>query len=179
MPYNKNIPQPTDQISVSQGDILNNFQFLNTIASGIFDSPVQVGAPVIPAGDTALYTLLFATTGHNEMFIVNDVGTAIPMTASQTGGVSGWTYLPSQMKIVWGRDTIGAGFATKTTLFSSVAGFPGFTTASLGIQITRVHNATSTNFIQLDSNTNLQFIARRSTSTTSSADTYTWLAIGL
>ena len=31
MPYQNNIPQPTDQLSVSQGDLLNNFASIYTL----------------------------------------------------------------------------------------------------------------------------------------------------
>lgn len=178
MAYNANIPQATNQISVSQGQILDNFQFLNTIASGIFVAPVQTSAPVIAAGSVSLYNLNYVPTSRNELFFTDQSGVSYPISAALSSGVSGWTYLPSGMKIVWGQDTIAGGSSTKTTLFSSVTGFPGFSTSALGIQLTRIHNTTSTNFIQLESNTNLQFVARKSTSTIGSADVYTWLAIG-
>lgn len=105
MAYNAQIPQATDQISVSQGQILANFQFLNTIATGIFDAPVQLIAPVIPAGSNALYTLVpivAPLTGKNELFLRNDgIAKNIPITASLQGN-TGYSYLPSGILIKWG-----------------------------------------------------------------------------
>lgn len=46
MVYNDNIPQPQDPLSVSQGDILENFKQLNIIYGTdhiAYDSPVDVG----------------------------------------------------------------------------------------------------------------------------------------
>ncbi len=194
MAYNQDIPQATDQISVSQGDLLANFQSLfswvqaNHVTFDITDAgkhkwvtfPRQgvVPAPPFTATEVELYNFLFPTTGVSELYVQKGTAAGIPFTAAQSSGTSGWTYLPSGMKMVWGQDTIPGGSPTKVTTFASVAGFPGFTTASLSIQITRIHNATSTNFIQLDSFNSAQFTARRSTSTTGLADTYAWFAVG-
>src|SRR5215831_9634159 len=190
--YNPLIPQSTDQPSISQGDLLNNFGAIQTlidvdhvdfanINAGQHNKvtlPVQGVAPAFAPGTLGIYNLPFATTARNELFVTDAAGASTPITASLSGGVSGWTYLPTGMKMIWGQGTILAGNSTVTVLFSSVAGFPGFSTSALGIQLTRINTATSTNFIQLNSFTNLQFIARRSTSTTGSPDTFTWFAIG-
>lgn len=178
MAYNNNIPQPTDQISQSQADILANFQALNPLIIGVVDFPTSLATPA-PTGNNTIYSQLYATTGLVELFIRNAANTTqIPFTASQTAVTYGWTYLPSGMLLVWGQGTILAGNATKTIVYTSVPGFPGFTTNSVGLSLTRIHNATSTNFTQIDSFNGTQFIARRSTSTTSSADDFTFFAVG-
>ena len=197
MPYQADIPQPTDQLSKSQSDLLANFRSINTWCNVnhvnfnagadagkhkwvTFPREAVVPTPPFGASELSLYNILNATSGVSELYVQKGVAAGIPFTLSRSVAAStGWTYLPSGMKIVWGQDTIAGGNATKTTLFASVAAFPGFSGTALGIQITRVHNATSNNFIQLDSFTNLQFIARRSTSSTGSADIYVWMAIGV
>lgn len=195
MAYTNSIPFAAQRFKDSQPLILDNFidiQNALIVNHGDFNTPdvgkhnfltmprqAVVPTPPFAATEIAVYNILNATSGISELYVQKGIGTGIPFTLSQNGGVSGWTYLPSGMKMVWGQDTIAGGVSTKTTLFSSVATFPGFSTSALGIQITRMHNATSNNFIQLDSFTNLQFIARRSTSTLGTPNLYTWLAIGL
>lgn len=178
MVYQSNIPLATDQISVSQGDILGNFQALGPLVNGIIEMPPQLVAPPFTPGNNTLYSLLYATTGLNEVFLRNAAGVSFPITAQINTGVTGWTYLPSGMKILWSRSTILAGNSTATVSFA-IATFPGFTTSALGISITRINNATANNFIMLESNTNTQFVARRSTSNTGSSDQFAWIAIGL
>lgn len=158
MAYQANIPQATDQLSKSQGDILGNFQFLNTIASGIFDAPVQGIAPTITAGDTGLYTFLNAGTGRNEMYIIDSTGATYPITAS-TQSINGWTQLPSGIKVAWGQfSATGAA----TFLYSTIPAFPGFTGTPFSFQLTCVRTGVSPNAqVYLDSftggaNTNLQ-----------------------
>lgn len=176
MVYQPNIPMETDQISQSQSDIQGNFQALDPFINGIFNLPVQGSFPA--TGNNVIFSKLY--NGNIEVFIQNPSGSKqIPITAQFVAGNAGWTYLPSGMLMCWNQGTIGAGNATVTVLFNTVPSFPGFTTSSLSIQLTRVHNTTSTNFIQLDSFTQLQFIARKSTSTLGSADVFGWLAVGL
>lgn len=177
--YQANIPQPTDQISQSQADILGNFQALSPLIDGIIDLPAQLANPA-PTGNNIIFAKLYAPTGKEEVFIQNAAGTTnIPITATFPAGNAGWTYLPSGVLMCWNQGTILAGNSTVTVLFNTVPAFPGFTTSSLGIQLTRINNATSTNFVQLQSYTQLQFIARRSTSTTTSPDVFIWFAVGL
>lgn len=163
MAYNAQIPQANDQISVSQGQILANFQFLNTIASGIFDAPAQLTVPVIAAGDVALYAKVpaapFPLTGTNELFLVKSSGAAFPLTAQGiTGGVS-WCYLPSGLIMKWGQFTATG---TQQFVYPVAANVPAFTLTPTSIQLTPVRNGATQNAqIYLDSftagaNTNLQ-----------------------
>jgi hypothetical protein len=175
--YQPNIPQPTDQISQSQGDILGNFQALDPFINGIFNLPPQ-GSPPAGTGNNIIYAMNYL--GTQQVFIQNAAGTTnIPITAQFVAGNAGWTYLPSGMLICWNQGTILAGNPTATVVFATVPSFPGFTTSSLNIQITRVNNATSTNFTTIASFTQLQFVAQRSTNVTGSNDVFSWLAIGL
>jgi hypothetical protein len=104
MAYNPNIPQPTDQISVSQGQILNNFQALNPFILGIFDLPPQATPPTFTAGDIGLYSMIPAAaplTGINELFVTYADGSSLPITAALFSN-TGYAYLPSGILIKWG-----------------------------------------------------------------------------
>lgn len=123
MAYNPNIPQPTDLLSQSQQDILNNFQALQTLVDvnhvdfASADQgkhkwvtfPSQGAIPPAGAGFTGtelgLYNAVYATTTKQELF-VNKTNQAtvvqVPLTASLLSTNSAppsnngmWTYLPS------------------------------------------------------------------------------------
>lgn len=160
MPYNANIPQPTDQFSQSQVDILGNFSAINTLidvdhvdfnASGQgkhfrVSLPVQSPAPTFSAGDVGLYSFASPVTVQNELYInkVNQVSvTQIPATASilsttsaPATGVSGWTYLPSGILIKWGNATVNStGTPLQTVLFPTSANIPVFN-GLMSVQVT-------------------------------------------
>lgn len=190
MAYNNAIPQATDRIKDSQLDILNNFIEIDNLISvdhATFNTGddgkhnkltiPQLATPAAPIGnDLQIYNAVVA--GTSQLHFRRSAGAAIPFTQSNTSGTSGWTYLPSGIKMVWGRGTIASGSSTVDVNFA-VAGFPGFTTANIGVVLTRVHNATSQNATQLESVlSNTQFRARRSTSNTGSANEFSWFAIG-
>jgi hypothetical protein len=125
------IPKPTDTLSQSQENILNNFtaiqglidvnhvDFSDGINYGkhnVAEFPVQAVAPTFAAGEVGLYNLLpvspYPLTGVDEMFINKQnsaTAVKIPMTASilstnsgPVAGSSGWTYLPSGILLKWG-----------------------------------------------------------------------------
>lgn len=131
MPYLYNIPAPTDQLSISQGQIQGNFNALGAIAgngnpssnslnagSGFnwINLPGQAANPPagasFPAGNIGLYAGPNATTGQNELYInkTNELTvTQIPATASilsitsaPASGSNGWSYLPSGLIMQWG-----------------------------------------------------------------------------
>lgn len=128
------IPQPNDQISVSQGDILNNFTILGAIAGNANNSSASLNATAgfnwiylppqgaIPpagssfaAGNVALFSANNATTTKNELYInkQNQATTVqIPCTASTLSSNSApasntgmWTYLPSGILLKSGSAT--------------------------------------------------------------------------
>lgn len=131
MPFLYNIPQATDQLSISQADILNNFSILGAIAGNASNASSSLNAasgfnyinlpnngsipPVgssFPAGNIALYASTNPTTSQNELYI-NKTNQAtvvqIPATASSLSITSapaqftpGWTYLPSGLLLKWG-----------------------------------------------------------------------------
>lgn len=135
MAYNSNIPLATDLQSVSQGQILNNFQALASFGNGYADFPVQTVAPSFSAGNDGLFTLSNATTSLNELYVhkQTSAGTSnIPITASilsqsvPVQGANGWTMLPSGILTYWFSTsgngltaiTLPLGFITFTTIYS-------------------------------------------------------------
>lgn len=161
MPYQQNIPQPTDLLSKSQGDLLNNFQSINTLVNVnhvTFDTadqgkhkwvtfPVQGAIPPAGAGflagEIGLYNATNATTTVNELYInkTNTVPTVIqvPMTASilstnaaPGNQTDGWSYLPSGLIIKWGSAT---NLGNTSFLFPVAATIPVFTRC-LTVQLT-------------------------------------------
>lgn len=161
MSFLYNIPQAADQLSISQGNILNNFTILGAIAGNASASsasinstsgfnwlylPPQGNIPPVgstfAAGNIALYSALNPTTNINELYInkTNQVTVVqIPATASilstnsaPTLSNTGWTYLPSGVLLRWGNFTGGSGTVTITL---GGAGIPVFNQI-LNIQVT-------------------------------------------
>jgi hypothetical protein len=121
--YNNNIPQPSDLLSQSQSDILNNFSAIfnlvgvNHVNFGSADQgkhmwvtyPSQGATPPAGSGfaptELGTYNAVYATTTQQELFI-NKTNQAtvvqVPCTASTLSTNSApasnagmWTYLPS------------------------------------------------------------------------------------
>lgn len=152
MSFNSQIPQPNDQLSVSQGQILANFAALGAIAGNSNPSssalnssagfnfiylPVQPSVITFPSGSIGLFSFLNTNTSINELY-VNRNGTAVPMTASYQVSATGWSYLPSGVKMVWSKVNSG-NIGTTPIVFSSIPNFPGFT------NVFTINVSTSTN----------------------------------
>ena len=176
MAFLPGIPQGTDQISVSQGNILNNFQILGAIAGNTNPSSASINVTsgfnwvylpanganppagsAFPAGQLALYSGANAGTGFNELYINKPIAgpsfKQVPMTAYRLGGTNagnGWTYLPSGLLMAWGRSTTGGASNITITYATELTNFPGFTTANAFPQLTRINApGTSANFVTL------------------------------
>jgi len=129
MPYNPSIPQPTDNLSDSQNDILNNFSSANTsfgINHFAFDNatanngkhnfvemPVRGAIPApLSASEATVYTKTAtsesASTESNLYFTPDNSGNEYQLTRPITGkfasfGTSaGWTFLPGGLIMQWG-----------------------------------------------------------------------------
>jgi hypothetical protein len=204
MPYNANIPQPGDQLSQSQSDLLNNFQALQTLIDinhidfaspdqgkhKWVTFPVQSAAPPIAfnAGELGLYSFLNPTTNQNELYInkTNQVTvTQIPTTASILSvnsnpglSVPGWTYLPSGILIKWGSGTANG---STNAIFPVSANIPVFTNV-MNMSVTTAYNNTSDGdgFVRLSSFTNVGFNVYGSARTTVSTKSvlFQYMAIG-
>jgi len=149
--YTPNIPQPGDNPSQSQGQMLQNFQVLNTVFGvdhADFTSPIggqhrQITFPVGPlvgqpfiynAGQIGLQSLNQAPTGRPDIWLTRGISPAYPITGFSINGAgtSGWTYLPSGALMAWGFGTISAGghvtitYASVDAAGGAGVNFPGF-----------------------------------------------------
>ena len=168
--YTVNIPQPGDNPSGSQDQILQNFQVLNTAFSqdhGAYNSGTQgqhnqVTFPIGPlvgqpftylAGQIGLQNLNQAPTARPDIWMSRGLAAAFPITGYTMGGTNagnGWTYIPSGLLMAWGRSTTGASDHVTITYATELTNFPGFSTANAFPQLTRLSGAGgSTNFVTL------------------------------
>lgn len=172
MAYNNLIPQPLDDPSNSQAQILANFAGIKTLVDidhATFDTPkqgfhnkitlpVQAPMPAL-AANNGFFNFLHPATAKNQTYSHNQLfaGTAdVPMTASilssaaAVQGMSGWTYLPSGIIMRWDVQAVIAGAQTIT-----LPALPGLTalttifnvnttpaTALLSVQLTGITNNT-------------------------------------
>ncbi len=161
MPYNRNIPQPTDLISNSQPQILGNFQ---TIDSGVTGTGVgfsrnhitmtnatngglhnrvdyyqAVASPAIVGFVSSLYPKTVSAIG--ELFYKN--GTAdIQITSSSLTAASGQGFLPGGLQIRSGvMNANGAGLPNAIT--------PAFPTACIGVTIVGGNAALPSNLLKV------------------------------
>jgi hypothetical protein len=154
MAYNANVPQPTDLLSQSQSDLLNNFQAIQALidvnhvdfASGDQGKHKWVTFPtqgaIPPAGsgfnpgELGLYNSVNGLTTQNELYI-NKTNQAtvvqIPTTASilssnsaPAQNTAGWTMFPSGIVLRWGSFVGFSGLST-VTLGTSAATGPALT----------------------------------------------------
>ena len=172
MAYNQNIPQPGDQLSQSQADLLANFQAIQTLidinhvdfASGDAGKhkwitfPVQGAIPPagsgFAAGEIGLYNAADAFTTKNELYI-NKTNQAtvvqVPLTASilssnsaPASASAGWTQLPSGIILRWGLFTGIMGPVATVTLASNATEGPTLTQI-LNVQVTTYDSSASDN----------------------------------
>lgn len=121
--WQNNIPQATDKLSKSQGDILGNNQELttafnlnhvnlNAVGEGkhaFLQMPQQAGDTATLAAEVAVYAKNDAVTTVTELFFRRPTnGAIIPMTAT-LAATPGWTYLPSGIILQWGSATMNGG----------------------------------------------------------------------
>lgn len=142
MAYNNNIPQPNDELSVSQPQILANFAEISTAfnlnhvnfnANGegkhaFVEMPNQSTVPFTPpvtiANEVGLYCNSSTFTNQPELFFIKQNGSTAPaplnaangyeVTSSNYINEGGWTRLPSGIMLQWGTFASFSGTATKT-----------------------------------------------------------------
>lgn len=203
MGYQPNIPQATDQISVSQGDLLGNFQQLDNafnlnhaaleLASGAAGKHIFVempnqsaSVPVTIANEVGLYCNTDANSGQPEMFFLKQSGSTAPAALTVAGGYSltgsnyiangGYSRLPSGILLLWGTGTGTYAGIPITITFPAIAtpGFPGF--ASIyNIQVTNI-SASNTYSLGVPSLTTTNFSVSLSNL---SSFSISYLAIGV
>ena len=197
MSYNPAIPQATDLISVSQGDLLNNFTVSNNVF-GVdqyeFDFSGGDPAPydIAVAGDKgkARQTTLvrvsadIANAGANEIGLYNkndgsgvqqlymrrnSGGSVIQMTGSTIPGVPGMTFLPGSTTMMWGTFTYSGS--------SSLQGYvSSFVTATYVVMLTPLNSAAAASSTWISGNSTSGFTVTNS-GTVSNAS-WQYLAIG-
>ncbi len=155
MAFLPNIPQPNDDLSKSQGDILNNFVILGAIAGNSNPASAAINAAAgfnwlflptqgaippagaaFPANTVGLYSAVNASSGGVELYINKTITgpglIQIPMTASASrtaAGVNfGWAYLPSGLKVIWGQSTATAPATSNTNVVFNNNGQSGVST---------------------------------------------------
>lgn len=158
MTYNPNIPNPTDLLSNSQGQIKTNFQQLDTVfgknhyefsnSSGPAGKHKFVEMPIttVPAtlgGEGSLYT---KTSGQSQLYYTSDAGgleyqmtRAIDANIATFGtATNGWTFLPGGLIMKYGTFLL---VPSSFTTFTPPG--PAFTNAPTAIVLT-VNSSSST-----------------------------------
>jgi hypothetical protein len=200
-----NIPQATDQVSISQGNLLNNFSILGAIAGNTNASSASLNAtsgfnwvylasqsssipPVgssFPSGSVGIYSATNPNTSLNELYVNKPLSASVkqvPMTAYTLGGTNngnGWTYLPSGLLMAWGRSTTGGSSSVTLTYATELINFPGFNSIYAFPQLTRLTGSVpTTNFVVLTAYTQTTFTVGAS-SGSSTGIQFAWFVIGI
>lgn len=150
MAFLPNIPLSTDQLSISQGNILNNFNILGAIAgnSNVSSSSINsasgfnwiylpVNGSIPPsgasfvAGAVGLYGALNSVSSTNELYINKTIttgsGTSVAQIASTAASLTnpGWSYFPSGVLMKWVFPTV-SGAGSNSFTFQTGANIPSF-----------------------------------------------------
>lgn len=183
MAYNANIPQASDQISVSQAQLLANFQEINTYtavdheAFGLVDAgkhkkatfPVHAAPGAVGATEVGLYA---ANSGGTPELWINKTASQVPFTKSSQAA-TGYTYLPSGIIMQWGTALLSnAGVAVNFPL--------AFPVTCLNVQLTNHSDASTNQFLMANNLGAASFIGwatTRSGGAVANVPVY-WFAIG-
>lgn len=146
MAYNANIPQPSDPLYISQGDLLNNFQAIQTLidvnhvdfSQGanqgkhfFIEFPVQSTPPTTVANEVGLYCQNSSLTSQPELVYERQEGSTVPSPVltniefTSAGWANpGWTRLPSGILLKW---YTGVTFVSSTVTVNLNSSNPTFT----------------------------------------------------
>jgi len=161
--YTSSIPQPTDDPSQSQDQILQNFQSLNTSNSvnhvdfndadqgkhKFMQMPEQSAAPGTAADEGALYTK--AVSGITQLFFQEESsGTERQLTtiAPTQSGSKYYMRLPSGIKLNWGQATgsVAGTTISFTTAFTTIHALILTSQANAATRNAVYDNLTNSNF---------------------------------
>ena len=202
------IPQPTDQLSISQGNILNNFTLLGAIAGNANPSSSSINATsgfnwlYLPpqgstppagasftAGNLGLYSASNPTTSQNELYInktnqatvvqIPATASVLSITSAPASNTGGWSYLPSGLLIKFGNGTANGN--TAFTFGALNPGSPTFTQVLSIVLCTAYSNASDGDgFVRLSNYNATGFNAFGSarTTVTTKSVAFQFLAIG-
>lgn len=202
------VPDPNQTLAQTNAPIKQNF---STIDTGFSVDHVTFGAvgvgkhkqvtlpdvtasvPAFAAGEMGLFNQNAVPTSRPDIWMARGVAAAIPITGYNFNNTAtdgrGWTYLPSGLKMIWGKSSIvGAGSTTTITFNNSaqggVTGFPGFSTVIGSIIMTRIAGGAGNIdgfpvLVNSSYHSTLGSFQFRSSSTTTANREFTWMAIGL
>ncbi|MBE3085565.1 MAG: hypothetical protein IMZ64_05035 [Bacteroidetes bacterium] len=190
MTYVPTIPNPTDLISVSQGQLKTNFTVLNTTISENHVAPTAVGrgkhnACVFPqraagiatdATEGAIYTKDLGGS-PNLYWRKKSSGTEIQMTVNAVTPVvaaNGSTFLPGGLMLQWGSLNAASGESGDITFTPAFSAIP----YSINVSAQRTSTANATPMF-VSSTTVPTATKFRIVNTSSNAHTAYWMAIGL
>jgi len=115
--------------------------------------PPHIGAIPAVAGNFVLFNQNAAPTNVPDIWLGRGAAAPFPLTGYVLGGTNpgnGWCYLPSGLKMAWGRSTTGGSNTVTITYSNELTNFPGFTTINAFPQLTRLSGAgNSANFVTL------------------------------
>jgi hypothetical protein len=196
MPFNPNIPQASDVPATSQGQLLANFQTLQTYLNLNHDNivggtgkhkfvtlPVQGVDPATAAGEMALYTKNVTGVPHLFLRPQNSVA-AIDMTTQFLGNENGWALLPGGLILKWGKQSVGL---SGDNIFAYPVGatIPVFSTVFTA-QVSVWRNINPANDVDVairitdfSNPVQLRIYGSHRTTTGAASTTFTWLAIGI
>jgi len=137
--YNPNIPAATDVISVSQGQLLLNFQALQawidvnhvdyaSVNAGkhfFVEFPVQSPVPTTGASEVGLYCQTSAFSGNPELVFSHQSAGGIYEFTSAGLASPGWARLPSGVLYKWGTGS-PSGSGNYTVTFPVASTIPVF-----------------------------------------------------
>lgn len=184
MTFQPNIPQPSDLISVSQNDILQNFQSIDTawnvnhedfnaVSAGKHIKLELTNQSPAPAGSASQFLLFSQTSsGQSETWYRrNAEGTAYQLTGKNpTTSTKGSTFLPGGLLMQW--DFLTGASKNDGAVISFLN---TFSATPYSIQLTASRNGTSTNVLNATSVSSSGFTLRTSSN---SNDGVWYLAIG-
>jgi hypothetical protein len=138
MPYHSTIPQPGDAKSVSQGQILDNFTYLNDLVLGknnFIILPEQAAAPATTATQMALYT---KHVGAKPAMFLRELSSGTEVDFTTAGKTDpGWCKLPCGIIMKWGQ--VGLSNAgSQPVVYPVAAGIPVFSNV-YSVQISIVY----------------------------------------
>lgn len=185
MTFQPNIPQPTDLISVSQDDILQNFQSIdaawninhvdfNATGEGKHKYVEMPNQSSDPAGSANQFTIFSKVSGggQSEIFYKrNAEATAYQLTGKNpSAAASGYTFLPGAMLMQWAFLTGASKNDGAAIVFPTAFGATPYS-----LQLTASRNGISVNVLNATSVTSTGFTLRTSSN---SNDGVWYLAVG-
>lgn len=190
--YTSNIPQPTDNPSSSQDQILQNFQSISTLVAvnhvqfndadegkhKFLQMPEEAAAPATAANEAAIFSQESSLTGSTELvFRRESNGSQVEFTGFQ-GATNGWTRLPSGILLKWGT---GTGSGISSTNFPVAGTIPVFSAVYNGLVSVEDTSGTPNTFATLRSisTTAITIFGSSRTSTSSASTTFRYLVIGI